>query len=149
MINNFLRESTSEKTRLLILRVLTGIFTKCDLFLYLLIFLRSPWAQTVEDELRHKKGQQLMGESLRGKDKRIIPLLYTITFFGVSEAEMEAANLNKEDVRVIKRAQDHMGLIYRRFIKQCYGWKVATGSVFGHIYGLSVLRGNVKLGFCL
>ena len=89
-----------------------------------------------------------MGESLRGKDRRIIPLLYTITFFGVSEAEMEAANLNEEDVRVIKRAQDHMGLIYRRFIKQCYGWKVATGSVFGHIYGLSVLRGNVNLGFC-
>ena len=143
MINNFLRESTSEKTRLLILRVLTGIFTKCDLFLYLLIFLRSPWAQTVEDELRHKKGQQLMGESLRGKDKRIIPLLYTITFFGVSEAEMEAANLNVEDVRVIKRAQDHMGSIYRKFMKQCYGWKVATG----HIYGLSVLRGNVNLSF--
>ena len=112
--------------------------------MYLLIFLRSPWAETVEDELRHKKGLQLMGKSLRGKDKRIIPLLYTITFFGVSEAEMEAANLNVEDVRVIKRAQDHMGSIYRKFMKQCYGWKVATG----HIYGLSVLRGNVNLGFC-
>ena len=88
-----------------------------------------------------------MGESLRGKDKRIIPLLYTINFFGVSEAEMEAANLNVEDVRVIKRAQDHMGSIYHKFMKQCYGWKVATGSVFGHIYGLSVLRGNINLGF--
>ena len=89
-----------------------------------------------------------MGESLRGKEKRIIPLLYAITFFGVSKAEMEAVNLNVEDVRVIKRAQDHMGSIYRRFIKQCYGWKVATGAVFGHIYGLSVLRENVYMGFC-
>ena len=88
-----------------------------------------------------------MGESLKGRDKRIIPLLYAITFFSVSQAEMEAANLKIEDVNVIKRAQDHMGVIYRRFIKQCYGWKVATGSAFGHIYGLSVLRENVNLGF--
>ena len=45
------------------------------------------------------------------------------------------------------QAYEHFGVIYRRFIKQCYGWKIATRAAFGPLYGLSVLKENIALGF--
>merc|ERR1711892_416314 len=49
---------------------------------------KSPWAATIEDEERHKRTQQMVGESMKGKDKRLMPLLYALAFFAVTEAEM-------------------------------------------------------------
>ena len=88
-----------------------------------------------------------MGESLKGRDKKILPLVYSLAFYGASEEEIASGELTKEDVAVVKRAQEHFGIIYRRFIKQCYGWKLATRVAFGPLYGLSVLRENVTHGF--
>eukprot|EP00092_Neocalanus_flemingeri_P027686 GFUD01030051.1.p1 GENE.GFUD01030051.1~~GFUD01030051.1.p1 ORF type:complete len:877 (+),score=166.00 GFUD01030051.1:322-2952(+) len=108
---------------------------------------KSPWAETIEDEIRHRRGQQLVGESLKGKDPRIMPLLYALAFYAVSENDIAEMDLPETDKTTIKKAQEHLGVIYRRFLKQQHGWKAATGYALSHIYYLSVLKENVSIGF--
>jgi len=108
---------------------------------------KSPWAETIDDEIRHRRGQQLVGESLKGKDPRIMPLLYALSFYAVSEPDMAEMNLSETDYETIKKAQEHLGIIYRRFLKQHHGWKAAAGYALSHIYYLSVLKENVTIGF--
>jgi len=107
---------------------------------------KSPWAETVEEEIKHRRGQQLLGESLKGKDKRIMPLLYALAVYGVSEAEIKEVDIPLPDKEIIKKAQDHLGIIYKRFLKQLHGWKAASGYALSHIYFLSLLRENVSRG---
>lgn len=108
---------------------------------------KSPWAETIEDEIRHRRGQQLVGESLKGKDHRIMPLLYALAVYAVSETDIAQMDLPEADKVTIKKAQEHLGIIYRRFLKQLHGWKAATGYALSHIYYLSVLKENVNIGF--
>jgi len=107
---------------------------------------KSPWAETIEEEIKHKRGQQLLGESLKGKDKRIMPLLYALAVYGVSETEIKEVDIPVPDKEIIKRAQDHLGIIYKRFLKQLHGWKAASGYVLSHMYFLSLLRENASRG---
>ena len=45
-----------------------------------------------------------MGEGLKGKDKRILPLLYCLAVYGATEEEMVSENLDKADIDVVKKA---------------------------------------------
>jgi len=87
-----------------------------------------------------------MGESLKGKDPRIMPLLYALAVYAVSDEEIASMNVPESDRKIIKQAQEHLGFIYRRFLKQLYGWKVASGYAVSHIYYLSLLKENGNLG---
>lgn len=44
-----------------------------------------------------------MGDSLKGKDKKIIPLLYCLAVYGASEEEMIRNKLDTGDIDVVKR----------------------------------------------
>ena len=88
-----------------------------------------------------------MGENLKGKDKRILALLYALIFYGIPDQDLSESNLEKDDVDLIKKAHDYFGNVFKRFIKRNYGWKAGSNSAFGLIYGLSVLRENIKIGF--
>ena len=88
-----------------------------------------------------------MGENLKGKDKRILALLYAIIFYGIPEQDLMEANLDKDDTDLIKKAHDFFGSVFKRFIKRNYGLKAGSNTAFGLIYGVSVLRENIKNGF--
>ena len=92
-----------------------------------------------------------------------MPLLYALAVYAVSESEIEQIDLPESDKAIIKKvslltvqlpslsmflfqAQDHIGIIYRRFLKQLHGWKAATGFALSHIYYLSLLKDNVCIG---
>ena len=47
----------------------------------------------------------MVGESMKGKDKRIMPLLYALAFFAVTEAEMIEIDLSFEDKETIKKVR--------------------------------------------
>ena len=84
-------------------------------------YFRSPWAETIEDEIRHRRGQQLVGESLKGdaesflvhtffqhdiylgKDHRIMPLLYALAVYAVSETDIAQMDLPEADKVTIKK----------------------------------------------
>ena len=53
---------------------------------------------------------------------------------------------NQENEGKIFQAQDHLGIIYKRFLKQLHGWKAASGYVLSHMYFLSLLRENASRG---
>ena len=44
-----------------------------------------------------------MGESLVGKDKKILPLLYAIAFYNFTDQQMETAQLEEKDKETIKK----------------------------------------------
>jgi hypothetical protein len=45
----------------------------------------------------------LVGESMRGKDQRVLPLLYALAFFAVTETEMNQIGLSVQDKETIKK----------------------------------------------
>jgi hypothetical protein len=64
---------------------------------------RSPWAASLEVEQKHRRTQQLVGGSMRGKDQRVLPLLYALAFFAVTETEMNQIGLSVQDKETIKK----------------------------------------------
>lgn len=87
-----------------------------------------------------------MGQALRDRDDRMFPLLYALAFFTVTDLEMEDLCLSYRDMTVIKKAQDHFGVIYRRFLKQQMGWKRGLGEAAHHQQHIALLKENVILG---
>ena len=62
---------------------------------------RSPWAATLQDEERHMRTQKLVGESMRGKDHRILALLYTLAFYAMTDLEFSEVDLSRDDKEII------------------------------------------------
>ena len=46
-----------------------------------------------------------MGESLKGKDKRILPLIYCLAVYGATEEEMVREKMTSDDFDVVKRVR--------------------------------------------
>jgi len=105
-----------------------------------------PWAASYEDEQKHKRTQQLVGESMRGKDKRVLPILYALAFYAVTDVEMTQAELSVQDKAAINKAKEHLSVIYRRFMKQEHGWMAGAGYAISHVYYITVMKENVKIG---
>ena len=58
---------------------------------------------TPEIEMRHRNVQKHIGESLRGRDRRIFTLLYALAYYAATDAEMVEAELSFKDIQSIQK----------------------------------------------
>ena len=50
--------------------------------------------------------QKLVGESMRGKDHRILALLYTLAFYAMTDLEFSEVDLSRDDKEIIKKVKN-------------------------------------------
>ena len=41
---------------------------------------------------------------------------------------------------------DHLGVIYRRFMKAEHGWMAGAGYTISHVYYITIMKENVRIG---
>ena len=60
---------------------------------------------------------------MRGKDKRVMPLLYALAFFAVTEGEMMQAGLSPQDKNTIKKVDDCLSFVSIFFLRPWTTWE--------------------------
>ena len=75
----------------------------------------------------HKNGMKFIGEYLKEHGRKVVGLLYALCFYRITEEEIKVSNLDNNDIKTIKKANDHLTAAYRRLLKHEYGLKVSAG----------------------
>ena len=70
---------------------------------------------------------KFVGEFLKDHGKKLLGVLYALCFYRITEEDINASHIPKNDVETIKKAFDHLSAAYRRLLKHDYGLKVAAG----------------------
>lgn len=88
----------------------------------------------------HHNGMKFVGEFLKDHGKKLLGVLYALCFYRITDEDINASHIPKNDVETIKKAFDHLSAAYRRLLKHDYGWKVAAGKILSHGLYLQLLE---------
>ena len=78
-----------------------------------------------------------------GGDKPLISILYAIAFYESTKNDLDSAQISAKDKDIIFKAMEHLSVVYRRFLKNRHGWKVAASRLIHQGYYMSLLKENV------
>ena len=78
-----------------------------------------------------------------GGDKPLISILYAIAFYESTKNDLDKAQISSKDKDVIFKAMEHLSVVYRRFLKNIHGWKIASSKLIHQEYYMSLLKENV------
>ena len=96
----------------------------------------------VEGIEAHRETMKRIGRGIGG-DKPLISILYAIAFYESTKTDLDKAQISSKDKDVIFKAMDHLSVVYRRFLKNIHGWKIASSKLIHQEYYMSLLKENV------
>ena len=97
----------------------------------------------VAEYAQYINSMRKVGDIVTGNSRRrLLGVLYASCFYGSSREDMEAASLSQKDMDTVMKASEQLSIVYRRFLKNENGWKLAAGKLVSHWYYLSLLKKN-------
>jgi hypothetical protein len=105
----------------------------------------APWMAVTDAQKKHKSLSREVGNTLKGLDVRLFPLLFAISLYNLDESSESYKNFTTADIETIKRVQQRLLIIYKRFIKHQVGWKRASHILLTQICLLVKLKQTVAI----
>ena len=97
----------------------------------------------VAEYAQYINSMRKVGDIVTGNSRRrLLGVLYASCFYGSSREDMEAASLSQKDMDIVVKASEQLSIVYRRFLKNEHGCKLAAGKLVSHWYYLSLLKKN-------
>eukprot|EP00092_Neocalanus_flemingeri_P077197 GFUD01095831.1.p1 GENE.GFUD01095831.1~~GFUD01095831.1.p1 ORF type:complete len:155 (+),score=37.31 GFUD01095831.1:40-465(+) len=103
-------------------------------------YFAGPWATAREHEARHRELTKSIGDSIKDLDFSAYLLLYGITLYNITQQTLLEMNIPEKDIQVIKKAQNYLDLLYKRYTKHLVGWKKASETRLNQRYLLDQMN---------
>eukprot|EP00092_Neocalanus_flemingeri_P024863 GFUD01026959.1.p1 GENE.GFUD01026959.1~~GFUD01026959.1.p1 ORF type:complete len:871 (+),score=185.18 GFUD01026959.1:91-2703(+) len=108
-------------------------------------YFAGPWATAREHEARHRELTKSIGDSIKDLDFSAYLLLYGITLYNITQQTLLEMNIPEKDIQVIKKAQNYLDLLYKRYTKHLIGWKRASETRLNQRYLLEQMNDCVLI----
>eukprot|EP00092_Neocalanus_flemingeri_P012947 GFUD01013946.1.p1 GENE.GFUD01013946.1~~GFUD01013946.1.p1 ORF type:complete len:796 (+),score=184.42 GFUD01013946.1:66-2453(+) len=103
-------------------------------------YFAGPWGTDRELEAKHRELTKSIGESIRDLNFSAYLLLYGVTLYNINQEAMNEMEIQQKDVEIIKKAQNYLDILYKRYTKHLVGWKKASETRLNQRYLLDQMN---------